>query len=152
VQVYHSNHHGSDTSGYAPLLNALRPQFAVISVGIGGTNGDNTKIGFTTVNGVRVRKPGDPISAFHLPNEGSLIRMAQAGVQAIYMTSLGETENDDLTEAISLTNNRNISADVVDNDQNDVMLTSDGNSFSFHGAKIDGTKFSDVHRIQSANH
>jgi beta-lactamase superfamily II metal-dependent hydrolase len=133
VDVFHADHHGSDTSNSDTLLAKLTPTFGIGSVGIGGDNGDNTKL-----------KPdgqaNDAVGAFHLPNVDALNRMQAHGMKAIYMTSKGETQV--TTSAgrfpVDILTDPSVHLRVVDNQMKDVMLTADGDQFSFFGVNIGG--------------
>jgi len=70
VDAMKLNHHGSITSTNSTLLNVLRPEVVLISIGNGGKNQ----------------------SGFHHPSQEVLARLfAFKGLQAIYQTNLGES-------------------------------------------------------------
>ncbi len=140
VDVFHSTHHGSDTSNSKELLGALTPTYSVVSVGIsaGGRiskNGDITKL---NPDGTLADNP----LSFHLPNVEALNRMDQFGSKNIYLTSVGETElvvGDGKTAKrypVDIMKDKSVKANLVDNGGNDIMLVTDGYKFGFFGQNI----------------
>jgi competence protein ComEC len=149
VDVFHSNHHGSDTSNSEVLLHELSPTYSIVSVGIKGTNGDNTKV---LPDGELV----DKTRGFHLPNVEALNRMGEYS-KAIYMTSKGETASwtaDDTKlfgvdilkdpsvtarDKIIINGKNDIRDGTIIPGENDIMLVTDGSKFSILGKFIDAS-------------
>ena len=118
IDVYHADHHGSDTSNNAAILTALKPTSVIVSVGLGGSNGDNSK-----------QSP----QGYHLPDYAAILRMIQVGqVSQIFMTSRGETMTQDYKTAINVATDPVTSSHVVDMNGS-VTLLSDGQTYEISG-------------------
>jgi beta-lactamase superfamily II metal-dependent hydrolase len=145
VEVFHVNHHGSETSNNADLLSALRPQHAVLSAGRGGVNGD--------------QQNPRPIGFHYLPDYSAMRRILNTGgTQKIFVTSRGEPLTEDKRTAINLTAaidveyvdskgkrqrifDTTMQNAVVDLDRNAVMLVTDGDGYEFLGKGIRSGEF-----------
>ena len=98
VDVLHVNHHGADNASAADFLEAIHPRVAVLSAGNKNTHGH--------------------------PSYAALIRLAEAGVEHIYQTELGNTKWHEIDGRIPSEVRRRQAVF-----QGDVTITSDGESF-----------------------
>jgi competence protein ComEC len=103
IDVFHSNHHGSDTSNSSSLLNVLNPTNIIISVGNGSVNRSN----------------------YHLPDKVTIDRMhALKNVENIFLLARGESP--DLPDNF---NGYNKLKDF----EGDVILVTDGEKYFITG-------------------